>query len=292
MVREGDLTLNEYEPIRDALARATDRLSRSSDSPRLDAELLLARAIDVPRAYLMAHPEDTLDPDARSRFEDAVERRAAGMPLAYITGVREFWSLSLMVTPDTLVPRPETELLVEQALARIGRRADLRILDLGTGSGAIALALARERPLCHVVATDRSEAALAVARQNARQLDVDNVEFLAGDWIEPVHGRSFDLIVANPPYVAEGDPALDALRREPRTALAAGPDGLDAIRRIAAEAAAVLAGGGCLLLEHGADQERAVAEILAAAGWTDIHCYRDLAGLPRVTGARHGPALS
>jgi len=288
MLREGNATLNEYVPIRDAVAAAVERLAAASESPRLDAELLLARAIDVPRAYLMAHPEDTLDPDARSRFDESVARRASGVPLAYITGVREFWSMELMVTPATLVPRPETDILVEQALALIPRRADLRILDLGTGSGAIALALARERPMCRIVATDRSVAALEVARENARQMDVDNVDFVAGDWTAPVHGQVFDLVVSNPPYVAAGDPALAALRHEPRSALAAGADGLDAIRRIAAEAGDVQVAGGSLLVEHGADQEQAVAELLAAHGWADIRCYRDLAGLPRVTGARRG----
>jgi len=286
MVREGGATLNEYQPIRDALDNATTQLGRVSESPRLDAELLLARAIDVSRAYLMAHPEDTLDPGARARFQKSVDRRASGTPMAYITGVREFWSIELMVTPDTLVPRPETEVLVEHALALIPRRAAMRVLDLGTGSGAIALALARERPMCHIVATDRSAAALAVARENARQLDVDNVEFVEGDWLKPLRGRSFDLVVSNPPYVASTAPALDALRHEPLIALAAGPDGLDAIRRIAADAGALLKAGGSLLVEHGADQERAVAELLSTCGWADMRCHRDLAGLPRVTAAR------
>jgi len=285
MVREGSSTLNEYQPIGDALSAAADRLAGISESPRLDAELLLARAIDVTRAYLMAHPEDQLDPDAQVRYAAAIERRASGVPLAYITGLREFWSLELMVTPATLVPRPETERLVEQALSLLPRRAALRILDLGTGSGAIALALARERPLCQVVATDASEAALAVARENARQLDIDNVEFVAGDWTAPVGGREFDLVVSNPPYVAAGDPALDRLKHEPRAALASGPDGLDAIRRIAAEVGDILAPGGSLLVEHGAEQEAAVAAILDAAGWHNVRCYRDLAGLPRVTAA-------
>ncbi len=289
MVREGHAALNEFVTsevtIGDAIAEAVARLAESSDSPRLDAELLLARAIDVPRSYLIAHPEDTLDTAAQERLFSAVEKRRGGMPIAYITGEKEFWSLTLMVSPATLVPRPETELLVEQALTLIPRDAELCILDLGTGSGAIALAIAKERPLCRVVATDVSANALAIAKENARQLDVDNVTFLQGDWTAPVAGQTFDMIVCNPPYVRAGDPALGALAYEPQTALVAGADGLDAIRRIAAEAGAVLVDGGTLLVEHGADQEQDVARLFAERGWTDVRCFDDLAGLPRVTRA-------
>lgn len=285
MVRQGRPALNEYVPIGALLEQAVERLGRASDSPRLDAEILLGRAIDAPRSYLIAHPEDVLDPAAVARFEAAVRRRAAGEPIAYIEGVKEFWSMRLMVTADTLVPRPETETLVEQALARIPRKTAFRILDLGTGSGAIALALAKERPLCEITATDVSAAALAVARENARQQDVDNVRFLAGDWERPVRGETFDLVVSNPPYVRADDPALARLRHEPRSALAAGPEGLDAIRRIADAGRALVVAGGSLLLEHGAEQEAAVAGLLDAAGWREIRCYGDLAGLPRVTSA-------
>ncbi len=269
-----------------ALADATRRLGDISDSPRLDAELLLARAIDTTRSYLFAHPEDTLDALAAERFEEALARRADGEPMAYITGTKEFWSLELLVTPATLVPRPETELLVDLALREIPRSAACSVLDLGTGSGAIALAIARERPLSNVTATDISEEALAVAAQNARQLGLPNVEFVRGDWGEPVAGRKFELVVSNPPYVESGDPVLDSLRREPRSALIAGSDGLDAIRRLAAECGPLLVDGGMMLLEHGAGQQDAVAELLKQHGWTDIRCHRDFAGLPRVTAAR------
>ncbi|MEQ9561280.1 MAG: peptide chain release factor N(5)-glutamine methyltransferase, partial [Woeseiaceae bacterium] len=207
MVLEGQRALNEFVEIATALRNAVTSLEPLSDSPRLDAELLLARALDVPRSYLIAHPEDALDPAASERFTQLVERRAAGEPMAYISGSKEFWSMELMVSPDTLVPRPETELLVERALMLIGRRASQRILDLGTGSGAIALAIARERPLCEIVATDISEAALAIARQNARHLDLANVEFATGNWIEPVAGQQIDIVVSNPPYVRSSDPA-------------------------------------------------------------------------------------
>jgi release factor glutamine methyltransferase len=285
MVREGLFALNEFIDIDTALSRAIERLHSSSESPRLDAELLLTRALDVSRSYLIAHPDDTLDAAAQQRFFSLIGRRADGEPMSYITGEREFWSMSLMVSPATLVPRPETELLVERALMLIGRKAALRILDLGTGSGAIALALARERPLCDVVATDLSEDALAIARQNARQHDIANVTFEPGDWISPVAGRQFDLIVSNPPYVRAGDPALARLRYEPQSALAAGPDGLDAIRRIAASAGGVLADGGRLLLEHGSEQRDDVARLLRENLWAEIDCVNDYAGLPRVTQA-------
>jgi release factor glutamine methyltransferase len=187
------------------------------------------------------------------------------------------------VTPATLVPRPETELLVEQAIGMVSRREPMKVLDLGTGSGAIALAIARERPFAEVVATDISEDALAVAIQNARQLDVANVEFRAGDWTAPVADMTFDVIVSNPPYVADDDPALDSLAFEPRSALAAGADGLDDIRRLAVEARDVIVSDGVLLIEHGAGQAEDVAGILEQAGWQDVRNLRDLAGLPRVT---------
>ena len=286
MVRDGPIPLNEYLRIDEALAAATAALGEVSESPRLDAELLLARTLDVQRSYLFAHPEDRMDPAAVERYADIIERRADGMPMAYILGEREFWSMDLSVSPATLVPRPETEILVEQALMRIPRRAEFEILDLGTGSGAVAIAVARERPLSHLVATDVSEAALAVARENARRHDVPNVEFVAADWADVFDDDAFDVVVSNPPYVASGDPHLADLRYEPRSALEAGDDGLDAIRRIAATVMRVLRPGGSLLIEHGADQAAAVEAILAAAGWTDVDCISDLAGLPRVTVAR------
>lgn len=286
MVREGWTPLNEFETIADAVSQATNALSPVSDSPRLDAELLLARAIDVPRSYLIAHPEDSLDPAAQARFRAAVAGRESGLPMAYVTGEKEFWSMRLMVTPATLVPRPETELLVEHAIGRVSRRSACSVLDLGTGSGAIALAVAKERPLADVVATDISDEALAVARENARQHDLANVSFLAGDWTDPVGDRRFDVVVSNPPYVREGDPALADLGHEPRQALVSGEDGLDAVRRIAAEARSITKAGGSLLIEHGAAQADAVAAILDAEGWLDLQSIRDLAGLPRLCAAR------
>jgi len=271
-----------------AIAEAVERLSPVSESPRIDAEILLCRSIDVPRAYLFAHPDDELDEAALERFRAVLERRVAGEPMAYITGTREFWSKELLVSPATLVPRPETELLVELALREIPRRATMRILDLGTGSGAIAIALASERPLCEITATDRSPDALAIARENARQLSIPNIRFVEGDWVEPLNGETFDLIVSNPPYVQSDDPALETLAFEPISALVAGPDGLDAIRRLAADCADVLVPGGPLFIEHGAEQAVHVAGLLEAAGWQEIRLHKDLAGLPRVTAARRG----
>ncbi|HZW58777.1 MAG TPA: peptide chain release factor N(5)-glutamine methyltransferase [Woeseiaceae bacterium] len=268
-----------------ALARATARLRLNSESAALDAQLLLARAIDMPRSFLIAHPDDELDAAAIARFEAALARRLAGEPMAYISGSREFWSLTLMVSPATLVPRPETETLVAEALKRLPRRATQRVLDLGTGSGAVALAIARERPLCTVVATDVSSAALEVARHNARELSIPNVSFVRGDWVTPVRGEYFDLVVSNPPYVASDDAALATLTCEPQVALVAGRDGLDALRRILADCAGVLLPGGALLVEHGATQQAAVAALFGKLGYRDIACSNDLAGLPRVSSA-------
>ena len=234
----------------------------------------------------VTNPDDELDPLSIERFESLLARRLDGEPMAYITGIREFWSQELFVSPATLVPRPETELLVDLALREIPRKANWQILDLGTGSGAIAIAIAGERPLCTVTATDASEDALAVASQNVRAAELVNVECLLGDWTAPVDGRKFHIVVSNPPYVQEDDEALKSLRHEPVSALAAGPDGLKDIRILARDCPALLTDNGWLMLEHGFDQKEAVAEILASHGWADISCHNDLAGLPRVTVAQ------
>ena len=253
----------------------------------LDTQLLLAHALGRPRSYLYAEPAMPCPDPAYRAFIATVERRARGEPLAYITGVREFWSRPLRVTAAVLVPRPETEGLVELAL-ELGPPGAARILDLGTGSGAIAVALAGERPQWQVTATDASPAALAVAAGNARTLGLANCEFLAGSWYAPLAGRRFDLIVSNPPYIAPGDPALadPALRHEPLRALVSPPDGLAALREIVAGARAHLVDGGALALEHGHDQAPAVAEMLVRAGFSHVRCHADLAGHPRHTSAR------
>ena len=269
-----------------AIADAVKRLTVSSDSARLDAEILLCQTIDMPRSYLFAHPEDELDDLTRERFESLLARRIDGEPMSYITGVREFWSHELLVSPATLVPRPETELLVELALREIPREAEWRIVDLGTGSGAIAISIAGERPLCEITATDASGEALAIAAENVRQADLGNVSCIMGDWTKPVAARRFDLIISNPPYVRNDDEALQNLRHEPLSALASGDDGLDDIRILARDCVAILADDGWLMLEHGADQQEDVASILEAEGWVDVACHNDLAGRPRVTVAR------
>ena len=248
-----------------------------------DARRLLAHALQRPAAWLFAHGDEVVDADAQHRFEILLARRAQGEPVAYLTGRRGFWTFDLMVSPQTLIPRPETERLVELALERIGTQPGLRMADLGTGSGAIALALAHERPQAQVVAVDVSEGALAVARANAQALGLGNIEFRRGDWLQPLAGERFDLIASNPPYIADGDPHLAALRYEPAPALASGADGLDAIRRIVRDAPAHLHGGGWLLLEHGLDQGDAVRGLLQAAGFDRVETQRDLEDRDRVT---------
>jgi len=277
--------MSEEISIEQVLRDSAARLAAVSDSARLDAELLLARAIDMPRSFLFAHPEDTLDDAALKRLKQTLERRLAGEPMAYITGTKEFWSMELIVSPATLVPRPETELLVDIALREIPRRADWPILDLGTGSGAIALAIARERQLCQLTAVDISADALAVARQNANQLTISNIDFLQGDWTAPVAGQQFKVIVSNPPYVSCHDKALETLRAEPVDALQAGEDGLESINKLARDCPAIIEDNGLLVLEHGAEQRNQVAEILMSYGWQHIQCYDDLSGLPRVSSA-------
>ncbi len=272
--------------IEHTLSDAARALSEVSESPRLDAEALLAWALRIPRAYLFTHPEEEVQDQPATEISAAIERRANGEPIAYITGSKEFWSMELNVNPDTLVPRPETEILVEQALTLIPQDGPCRILDLGTGGGAIAIAIASERAQSLIVAIDSSREALNVAEQNARRHKIKNITFLQGNWAEPVADQTFDLIVSNPPYVRDDDPALEDLKFEPITALAAGPDGLDAIRKIAKDARTVIEPNGCILLEHGAEQQDAVATVLRGNGWTNLACFKDLAGQPRVSTAR------
>lgn len=273
--------------VRECLVDAARTLS--GDEARSEAELLLAHALGVSRAWLVAHADDAIDEGQRTAFESLIARRAAGEPVAYLTGTRGFHSLVLHVTADVLIPRPETELLVELALQRIPHDADYRVADLGTGSGAIALSLARERPCAHVTATDASGAVLGIAKRNAQRSGVSNVTFAQGDWCAALgDARSFDLIVANPPYIASDDPHLREgdLRFEPRAALASGIDGLDAIRVITRDARAHLREGGWLLLEHGFEQGAAVRALLEDNGYREVFTERDLGNRERVSGAR------
>lgn len=270
-----------------ALAQA-----RALGLERLDAQLLLGHLLGRPRGWLIAHDGDLLDAELALRYAALCARRAAGEPLAYLVGEREFHGLSLQVGPAVLVPRPDTETLVDWALALLAQ-APLRdhpapaVLDLGTGSGAIALAVRHACPRCKVLATDRSAEALAQARANAERLALP-VEFRAGDWWQAVAGRAFDVVLSNPPYIAAGDPHLAALQHEPLQALTPGGDGLDAIRQIVAGAAPHLLPGAWLLLEHGWDQAEAVQALLRAGGFAEVQSRADLAGRLRCTGARLG----
>lgn len=276
--------------------RRVDRVLRSVQARLGDAAeagMLLAHVLGQDRAWLYAHGEAVLPEDAMAALEALVRRRLAGEPVAYLTGRRGFWGLDLAVGPGTLIPRPETELLVELALERLDPGHDARVADLGTGSGAIAIALARERPRARVLATDISTRALALARCNAGALGpgASRVEFRHGDWWEALAGECFDLVASNPPYIAEDDPHLARgdLRFEPRAALASGPEGLDAIRAIIDGASAHLRPGGWLLLEHGCDQGGAVRALLAQAGLAEIATARDLERRERVSRGRRPP---
>jgi len=278
--------------VSNLLADAVRRIQGGSDSARLDAELMLCHVLGCSRAWLFAHAHDPLEPGTVRRFQGLLARRVQGEPVAHILGRRGFWTLDLAVDASTLIPRPETELLVEAALERIGEDARLRVLDLGTGSGAIALAIASERPFTDVVAVEHSAAALALVRRNIEATGLGNVSLRQGSWYEPLAGERFSLIVSNPPYIAAGDPHLDQgdVRFEPRSALVSGADGLDDIRLIIAGAGAHLEPGGWLMLEHGHDQGEAVRGLMAAAGFGEVGSRQDLAGHERISFARLNPS--
>ena len=257
-----------------------EALAAAGIEPR-EARLLLAAATGFSQASVLAYPERRLTQEAQDRFEIFAERRRTGEPVAYILGRKEFYGIELSVNPAVLIPRPETELLVEIALQREFATA----VDLGTGSGAIAIALKRHRPNARVVAVEASAAALVVAKRNAVALSLD-IEFVHGQWLAPLAAERFDIIVANPPYVAAGDPHLAELAFEPANALVAGADGLDDLRKIAAGAPSHLRPGGWLLTEHGIGQDGAVRRLLHEAGLAQIATWPDLSGIPRVTGGR------
>lgn len=275
----GDPAVREIT-VREALRHASQHIDD------VDARVLMQQVLGASHAYLIIHSAQALTPGQARRFQHFIERRAAGEPVAYIIGKREFYGMDFVVTPAVLVPRPETELLVDLALERIPSSCSFRVLDLGTGSGAIALAIAKDRPLSLVTAVDISPDAVAVARLNMRQYNVNNVFIVEADWFQGVAGETFDLIVANPPYVARDDPHLHQgdLRFEPPLALAGGEDGLECLHQIIAAASAHLVEGGALLLEHGYDQAEACRELLHAAGYRRVFSRPDLAGIMRVTG--------
>lgn len=268
--------------IRGLIKDATEALG--SDTARLDAEVLLASILKKNRSYLLAWPEKILPQKTREQFYQLVKRRASGEPVAYLTGQREFWSLPLAVSTDTLIPRPETETLVTLALEKIPPDGCLHIADLGTGSGAIALAIAHERPRCRMVATDACAKSLEIAAGNASSLGIENIHFIHGNWCDPLPQEPFDLILSNPPYIEDQDPHLERgdVRFEPRTALAAGPDGMDDLDHIVACARQHLRKEGWLMLEHGYTQADRVRMRLSEHGYREISSHADEAGLDRV----------
>lgn len=270
--------------VKGLLQEAAEKIT-DSDTARLDAEVLLSHVLDRNRAWLYTWPDKVLASGLADQFRALLERRSAGEPVAHLTGVREFWGLELACNNSTLIPRPETELLVEQALQLLlPDRA--QVLDLGTGTGAIALALAHERPKWHLRGTDNSAGAIALARANAKKHGIRNVKWFKGDWFQPLDADvRFDLILSNPPYIAEGDALLEQgdVRFEPRSALVSGEDGLDAIRRLVASAGYWLNPKGWILLEHGYNQASDVRQILAAQGFNSIASFEDLAGHKRAT---------
>lgn len=264
--------------ISQVIARASDQLRSISDSPQLDSQLLMGALLGQSREWLYAHSDEPLSDDNHLAFLALLERRLSGEPLAYITGHREFWGDSFRVSPDTLIPRPETELLIECLLAARDS-SPILVADLGTGSGAITATLARERPAWHLVGVDMSLPAIRVARCNSQGLG--NVSWVHSSWCRAIRPGSLDVIVSNPPYIREDDPHLHSLGFEPRSALSAGPDGLDAIRVIIKEGYDCLVRGGLLLMEHGYDQRQQVCDLLTQQGYQNIQCLDDLAGQPR-----------
>lgn len=271
------------------LATAGEKLAAVSQSPRLDAEILLSRVSGFSRTHFIAWPDKMLLPEQEHAFAALLEQRLAGVPIAYIIGSREFWSREFRVTPDVLIPRPETELLIDLVLQAIPVREPVRIADLGTGSGVIAVTLALECPLAEVTALDLSPSALAIAQDNASRLGAHGIRFICSDWFDALAASErFDFIVGNPPYIAVGDPHPEQgdARFEPRLALLSGADGLDAVRRIVRQARQRLTRGGQLLFEHGYDQAEASRALLEREGYAAVASHRDLQGHWRVSGGQ------
>jgi release factor glutamine methyltransferase len=275
--------MNAVPTIAETVKRAALALRPHSLSPRLDAELLLGKALGLSRTALIARDDESVTADDELKFAELLAKRAHGMPVAYLTGSREFWSLPLIVTPDVLVPRPETETLVQQALELLPPEAACSVLDLGTGSGAIALSLASERPYWTITGVDLSANALAVAAQNSRALGLSRIAWRLGSWFEAVPDERFHLIVANPPYIAASDPALRMLAAEPALALTAGPTGLESFKLIITQAPRHLLSQGWLVLEHGSTQAPEVSRLLMQHGFDSIRTFPDFSGKPRIT---------
>ncbi len=279
-------TLNPLSTISEALQQASNLLTKS-DSPRLDAELLLIKLLEKPRTHLFCWPDEAVPEELLTRYKALINRRATGQPIAHLIGQREFWSRDFRVTADTLIPRPETELLVELALERLPTHQECLVADLGTGSGAIGITLALEKTNIKVTATDTSPKALQVAAENAKTLGANNISFLLSNWFDSIAERQFQLIISNPPYIAENDPHLKQgdVRFEPNSALTSGPEGLDDIEIIIAHACDHLIDGGLLLLEHGYNQAENIQQIFSQHGYSNIRSHSDLAGHLRATSA-------
>ena len=272
--------------IRQALLEASEYLT-----DRIERDILLCFVLNKSRTYLYTDPEKPLSDQDAQRFMSLIQERLAGTPIAYLTGTREFWSLPLIVTPDTLIPRPETEMLVELTLSLIGTQEQANIFECGTGAGGVAIALAKEKPHWQIVACDNSQAALDIAQKNAQQLGCQNIHFYLSDWFSMIPKTlSFDAIVSNPPYIASDDPHIKQgdLRFEPYSALVSGQDGLDAIREIIEQSLARLKINGLLLIEHGYTQKNALAQLLSEFGYQSIQCWQDWQGHDRISGARIG----
>lgn len=272
--------------LADTLKQATESLSQFSDTPRLDAELLICHVLDIPKTRFITDPGEILPDEQLAMINTLVQQRIEGQPIAYLIGYRHFWDLKLKVTPDTLIPRPETELLVETALELFNQDETVDVIDLGTGSGAIALSIAKERPAWHITATDQSPQTLAVAIENAEYYKLDNVTLIQSDWFENITDDArYNLIISNPPYVPDEAPHLKerGVRYEPQRALRSGPDGLDDIRILIPESKKHLKQYGWLLLEHGFDQGEQVRTLFNAHGYKNITQKKDLAGHTRIT---------
>lgn len=272
--------------VKQALTYGNTSLTQTSPSPRIDAEILLAFLLKTTRTSLYTHPEWQVTPTQWQEYQNLIQQRVEGHPIAYLIGTREFWSLPFQVSTDTLIPRPETELLIELTLTLLSKTSKAKILDLGTGSGAVALALAKEQPTWEIQAVDISEAALTIARNNAAALNLPQVQFSQSNWLSEIKPQCFDAIITNPPYIAENDPHLEEgdVRFEPRQALSSGPEGLDAITEIICSGINYLQPNGFLLIEHGFCQKNAIANLFRQAGYSNIKHWSDWQGHDRVSG--------